>query len=119
MDIRDTVRCGELAVANPASPGEFRVFNQFTEQFSVLELAQMVKHAGIHLGLDVVVEHLENPRVELQEHYYNARNTELREMGLIPHCLSDALLNSLLNFTIKYKDRVDETQILPRIVWKG
>ena len=40
LDIRDTVRCIELAVNNPAASGEFRVFNQFTEQFSVGELAE-------------------------------------------------------------------------------
>jgi UDP-sulfoquinovose synthase len=119
LDIRDTVRCIELAVANPAAAGEFRVFNQFTEQFTVLDLAHMVQHAGSRLGLNVEVKHLEDPRVEMQEHYYNARNTELRKLGLIPHCLSDALLNSLLNFAIKYKDRVDETQILPRVTWRG
>ena len=53
IDIRDTVRCIELACLTPAAPGEFRVFNQFTEQFSVLELAGLVQAAGAHLGLDV------------------------------------------------------------------
>ncbi len=43
LDIRDTVRCVEIACLNPAARGECRVFNQFTEQFSVLELAQMVQ----------------------------------------------------------------------------
>ena len=39
LDIRDTVRCIELACLHPADRGECRVFNQFTEQFSVLQLA--------------------------------------------------------------------------------
>ena len=46
LDIRDTVRCVEIACLNPARQGEFRVFNQFTEQFTVLELAEMVQTAG-------------------------------------------------------------------------
>jgi UDP-sulfoquinovose synthase len=118
LDIRDTVRCVELAVAHPAARGEFRVFNQFTEQFNVLDLAMKVQRAGDELDLPVEVQHLENPRVELEDHYYCAKNTELRKLGLIPHCLSETLLSSLLSFAIKYKDRVDETQILPNVAWR-
>ena len=118
LDIRDTVRCIELAVANPAAKGEFRVFNQFTEQFSVLQLAEMVREAGRALGLRVELEHLDNPRVEKEEHFYNAKNTKLIDLGLKPHFLSDSLLDSLMNFSIQYKDRVDEKQILPAVSWK-
>jgi UDP-sulfoquinovose synthase len=118
LDIRDTVRCMELAIANPANPGEFRVFNQFTELFSVGDLALKVKQAGIALGIDVEIDHLDNPRIELEEHYFNAKNTKLLDLGLQPHYLSDSLLDSLLNFSIKYKDRVDLKQILPKVTWK-
>lgn len=119
LDIRDTVRCIEIAVHNPADVGEFRVFNQFTEMFSVGDLALMVKKAGTSLGLNVEINHLENPRVEKEEHYFNAKNTNLLELGLQPHLLSDSLIDSLLNFSIKYKNRVDEKQILPKVKWKG
>jgi UDP-sulfoquinovose synthase len=119
LDIRDTVRCVELAIANPADRGEFRVFNQFTEQFSVGDLAMMVKKAGNALGLNVEIDHLENPRVEKEEHYFNAKNTNLLDLGLQPHYLSDSLLDSLLNFSVKYKQRIDEQQILPKVKWKG
>ncbi|MFM8008646.1 MAG: NAD-dependent epimerase/dehydratase family protein, partial [Dolichospermum sp.] len=77
LDIRDTVRCIEIAIANPAEPGEFRVFNQFTELFSVGDLAMMVKKAGNAMGLDVDINHIDNPRVEKEEHYFNAKNTKL------------------------------------------
>ncbi len=118
LDIRDTVRCMEIAIANPAKPGEFRVFNQFTELFSVLDLANMVKKAGSALGLNVEVQNFENPRVEKEEHYFNAKNTSLISLGLEPHLLSDSLLDSLMNFAIKYKDRVDKEQILPKVSWR-
>ena len=118
LDIRDTVRCVELAIANPADAGQFRVFNQFTEQFSVADLALMVKKAGVALGLDVEINNLENPRVELEEHYFNAQNTKLLDLGLQPHYLSDSLLDSLLNFANKYKQRVDKQQILPNVSWR-
>ncbi|RUR73275.1 NAD-dependent epimerase/dehydratase family protein [Chlorogloeopsis fritschii PCC 9212] len=117
LDIRDTVRCIEIAIANPAESGEFRVFNQFTEQFSVGDLALMVKKAGNAMGLNVEINNLDNPRIEKEEHYFNAKNTKLLDLGLHPHYLSDSLLDSLLNFAIKYQNRVDKYQILPKVTW--
>ncbi|MGH9773109.1 MAG: NAD-dependent epimerase/dehydratase family protein, partial [Candidatus Acidiferrales bacterium] len=96
LDIRDTVRCVELACLHPAKPGEVRVFNQFTEQFSVRELAQMVQTAGKQMGLKVEIDNLPDPRVEAEEHYYNARHTKLLDLGLEPHLLSESLLDSLI-----------------------
>ncbi len=118
LDIRDTVRCVELACLHPAQPGEFRVFNQFTEQFSVLELARMVEAAGKKLGLSVTIDHLPDPRVEAEEHYYNARHTKLADLGLKPHLLSESLLDSLLNIAIEYRDRIDMSLLLPRVNWR-
>jgi UDP-sulfoquinovose synthase len=118
LDIRDTVRCVELAIANPAEQGKLRVFNQFTEMFSVLDLAHMVQKAGQTMGLKVAIDHLENPRVELEQHYFNAKNTNLLDLGLQPHLLSEALLDSLLNVAVKYRDRVDVDQILPKVSWR-
>jgi len=118
LDIRDTVRCVELAITNPAQPGEFRVFNQFTEQFSVGDLALMVKKAGQSLGLSVEINNIDNPRIEKEEHYFNAKNTNLLNLGLQPHYLSEALLDSLLNFAVKYQHRVDHSQILPKVSWR-
>lgn len=118
LDIRDTVRCVELAIATPAEPGQFRVFNQFTEQFSVGDLAALVQKAGTAMGLKVEINHLENPRVEKEEHYFNAKNTNLLDLGLQPHYLSDSLLDSLLNFATKYQHRVDKNQILPKVSWR-
>ncbi len=117
LDIRDTVRCMELAIANPAEEGKFRVFNQFTELFSINDLAEMVKKAAKAIDLEVNINNLSNPRIELEEHYFNAKNTKLLDLGLQPHYLSDSLLDSLLNFAIQYKDRVDLKQILPTVSW--
>ncbi|NEQ97980.1 MAG: NAD-dependent epimerase/dehydratase family protein [Cyanothece sp. SIO2G6] len=118
LDIRDTVRCVELAIQTPANSGEFRVFNQFTEMFSINDIAKQVKDAGTAMGLKVEINNLENPRVETEEHYFNAKNTNLLDLGLKPHFLSDSLLDSLLNFAVKYKDRVDHHQILPKVSWR-
>jgi UDP-sulfoquinovose synthase len=118
LDIRDTVRCIELALETPAQPGEFRVFNQFTELFSIGDLANMVQKAGSAMGMKVDVQNFDNPRIEKEEHYFNAKNTNLLDLGLQPHYLSDSLLDSLLNFAMKYKHRVDNAEILPKVTWK-
>jgi UDP-sulfoquinovose synthase len=118
LDIRDTVRCIELAVTNPAAAGEFKVFNQFTEQFNVYDLAMMVEKVGTAEGLKIEVRHVENPRVEKEEHYYNAKHTALLDLGLVPHLLCESLLDSLLHFAIRHKDRVDKAHIMPTVTWK-
>jgi UDP-sulfoquinovose synthase len=118
LDIRDTVRCVEIACLHPSVPGECRVFNQFTEQFSVLDLARMVQSAGEKLGVAVAIDHLPDPRVEEEEHYYNAKHSKLIELGLEPHVLSDSLLDSLMNVALKYRHRIDATVMLPRISWR-
>ena len=118
LDIRDTVRCIELAVENPAERGEFRVFNQFTEQFSVGQLAEMVVDAAGKLGIEARIETLPNPRVEKEEHYYNAKHTGLLDLGLEPHYLGDSLLDSLLNIAVEYRDRVDTDHVMPSVDWR-
>jgi UDP-sulfoquinovose synthase len=119
LDIRDTVRCIEIACQHPAERGEFRVFNQFTEQFTVLDLARMVQTAAGKLGLKVEIDHLPDPRVEAEAHYYNAKNSRLIDLGLQPHFLSDALLDSLINIAIAYRDRIDSSLFMPQVNWRN
>jgi UDP-sulfoquinovose synthase len=117
LNIRDTLACVELAVANPAERGDFRVFNQFTEQFSVLELAGKVKAAAEHLGYKVEIDHVENPRVEKEEHYYNAIHTKLLDLGLEPTLLGEELVESLIHTIERYKGNAIEASIDPRTRW--
>ena len=118
LDIRDTMRCIELALLNPARNGEFRVFNQFTEQFSVLELAQLVQAAAAKKGLKVDIIHTDMPRVELEEHYYNAKHTKLVDLGLKPHNLSDVLIDSVLDKLTHHLYRVRKDTIMPFVKWR-
>jgi UDP-sulfoquinovose synthase len=119
LDIRDTVRCIEIACMNPAARGECRVYNQFTEQFSVLELARMVQAAARKMGMPVEIDFLPPPRVEAESHYYNAKHSKLIDLGLQPHNLSDSLLDSLMNIAIKYSDRIDSSLFLPQVEWRN
>ena len=118
LDIRDTVRCIELACLNPAARGECRVFNQFTEQFSVMDIAVKVREAGKDLGMKVEIDHIPDPRVESEQHYYNAKHSKLLDLGLQPHYLSESLLDSLMNIALRYRDRIDPTIILPQVNWR-
>ena len=119
LNIRDTLQCVELAARNPADPGEYRVFNQFTEQFSVKELAEKTVAAGSRAGLDVKVTHIENPRVELEEHYYNAKHSKLTELGLKPSLLTDDVIDTMLATARAHSASVDNEMFVPHIHWVG
>jgi UDP-sulfoquinovose synthase len=119
LNIVDTLQCVELATMNPADRGQFRVFNQSTEQFSVNELAERVQTAGREYGLDVKVDHVENPRVEKEEHYYNAKHTALLDLGLKPRYLSETLIESMFAAIEANKHRVITTEIEPKTKWRG
>jgi UDP-sulfoquinovose synthase len=118
LNIRDTLRCVELALTHPADPGEFRVFNQFTEQFSVRDLAELVQRAAGELGYDVELCEYRNPRVEAEHHYYNAVHQRLLDLGLQPHFLGDELLRSMLRLIERHRDRILRQAIEPSVRWQ-
>lgn len=117
LNIRDTIQCVELALLNPARRGEYRVFNQFTETFSVADLARLVAQQAEKLGCRVEVHHFENPRIEAEEHYYNPTHTKLLDLGLKPHILSEVLIDSMIKRVDHFKPRIKRDVILPRIKW--
>jgi UDP-sulfoquinovose synthase len=117
LDIRDTLQCVALAAANPAQPGEFRVFNQFTEQFAVRTLAERVRAAGRRAGLEVAIERVPNPRVEAEEHYYHARHSRLVDLGLKPHLLTDDTIDEMLAMALRHRESVNRATISPTIQW--
>jgi UDP-sulfoquinovose synthase len=104
-------------VLNPADRGEMRVYNQFTESFSIRDLAVAVQHAGKELGLDVEIGEVENPRSEAQEHYYNPTHTKLLDLGLQPTLLGEELVESIIHAIERHKGRVIETAIDPQTRW--
>jgi len=118
LNIVDTLQCVELTANNPAGAGDFLVFNQFTETFTVAELAEKVKHAGAEVGITVTVENLQNPRFELEEHYYNPVHTKLPSLGLEPTLLSENLIESTLGVIQRYRDRVISDVIAPSTQWR-
>jgi UDP-sulfoquinovose synthase len=117
LNIRDTIQCVSLAAANAADPGELRVYNQFTEQFTVLELAERVKAAAEQLGWKVSINHTTNPRRESEEHYYNAKNSKLLDLGLQPRLLDTELIDTMLLTIADHRDAIDITTLVQNVRW--
>lgn len=118
LNIKDTMQCVELATLNPADHGEMRIYNQFTELFSVNDLADAVIEAGRDLGYKPELYNFENPRIEAQDHHYNPTHTKLLDLGLKPQMLSETLVESMIHRVEQYKDRVDIATIPPVTTWK-
>lgn len=118
LNLKDTLQCIELAINNPAKKGQLRILNQFTETFSVNELASRVQKAGLLLGLDVSVKQIENPRKESEDHYYNPAHSGLIDLGLEPNYMNDAVLARMLEKIIQYEEQIDAGKIMPRVRWK-
>lgn len=117
LNINDTLQCVRLAAQNPARPGEYKVYNQFVETFTVNELAEKVHRVGSKLGLDVQINHITNPRCEAEDHYYNPIHTGLLDLGLEPHYLTDDLLAGMMEFALLHKKNINPQLFLPSVKW--
>ena len=118
LNLRDTLQCVELAMMNPAKKGQLRILNQFTETFSVNELAERVQRVGNQMGLNVAMKSIDNPRQEAEQHYYNPAHSGLLELGFKPHYMTDELVAAMLEKVIEYKHYIDTDKIMPRVRWK-
>lgn len=117
LNLIDTLQCVGLAADNPIGKKDLRIMNQFTETFTVNELADHVAKAGKAIGIDVEVKSIPNPRAEKEEHYYNPKTTALPELGLKPNLLSQEVLVEMLERVLRYKDQIEVRKILPRVRW--
>jgi len=118
----DSMKCLKISVDNPPLPGEYRVFNQFDRTYSILELATAIQEISKeYFGITTNIEHLDNPRVEEEEHYYNPENNKLKELGYKPSetNLHDQII-TMFSVLLTYKDRIlaREHAILPNIRWR-
>lgn len=119
LNIKDTLNCVALAADNPAQAGEFRIFNQFTECFSVNQLADKVKKVGDSLGLNVKISNLTNPRCEEEAHYFNPKHSKLIDLGLKPNLLTDSVVESMLKTSLANVNQIDKETIMPTVLWDG
>ena len=117
LNIKDTLNCVRLSLENPPGSGSLQIFNQFTETFSVNQLAERVQRVGKEFGLYVKIKNVVNPRKEAEEHYYNPKHTGLLDLGLKPNYLTDEVLAQLIEFVFKYKDQIKQDQIFRKVTW--
>jgi len=117
LNLVDTLQCVSLAVEHPPKLGQLKIFNQFTEVFSVLELARKVKEAAAELECFPEIEHISNPRIESEDHYYNPKNSNFDALGLKPHMLNKDILKEMLTFVLEYKVEINEEILMPKINW--
>ena len=87
------------------------------ETFTANELATMVQRVGKKLGYDVKINHLENPRKEAEEHYYNPTYQRLIEMGVKPHYLTDAVLEDMMRVVELFRENIRKYVIFRGISW--
>ncbi|MBF0146488.1 MAG: NAD-dependent epimerase/dehydratase family protein [Magnetococcales bacterium] len=118
LNIMDTLNCVRLCVENPAPHGSLRIFNQFTETFSVNQLAERVCASGSRLGINVTIQTIPNPRVELEDHYYNPMHTGLLSLGLEPHYLTEERLDKMLSTVLTYREHIRKETIFRGVTWK-
>lgn len=121
LPLRDSMQCLTLAIENPPGEGEYRVFNQFEEVYDIYELAEKVKRVGDRLGMKVEIRRLENPRMELEEHYYNPDHKHLLDLGYEPTHDVEAEMKVMLEDLVKYRDRIEvkKESLIPDIRWDG
>jgi UDP-sulfoquinovose synthase len=121
LPLRDSMQCLTLALENPPQAGEYRVFNQFEETYDITELAHKVQKVAGTIGLDVEVRNVENPRAELEEHYYNPDHQNLLDLGYQPTHDVEAEMKIMLEDLVKYRDRVEahKEALLPSVRWTG
>ena len=117
LNINDTLQCVHMSEKTPAKKGELRIFNQIIETFSANDLAEKVQRVGKTLGYDVKINHLDNPRKEAEEHYYNPTYQGLIDIGVEPHYLTDEVLEGMLQVAEKYKDNIRKDVIFKGIKW--
>lgn len=121
LPLRDSMQCLNLALSNPPAAGEYRVFNQFEETYTVYELAEKVKKVGDQLGLKVEIRPTENPRIEREEHYYKPDHERLLELGYTPTRDMEAEIRVVLEDLLKYRSRIiaRKNALVPDIRWDG
>jgi UDP-sulfoquinovose synthase len=117
LNIRDTLQCVHMSEQTPAKAGELRIFNQIMETFSANELAEMTQRVGKKLGYKVTIDHLDNPRKEAEEHYYNPTYQGLIDIGVVPHYLTDEVMEGMFLVVEQYKNNIRKDVIFKGIRW--
>ena len=121
INIKDTLQCILKSEKLPANQGELRIFNQIMETFSVNELADTVTRVGKEIGYKVSKDHINNPRKEAEDHYYNPDHQNLLDLGYVPTSDMESEVKLMLQDLMQNKDRIEKVKevLIPQIRWDG
>lgn len=121
LPLRDSMQCITLCIQNPPQNGEYRVFNQFENVYSIEELAMTVQCVARTLGLEVDIGHYDNPRKEADKHYYNPDRQHLVQLGYKPSGDLEYEIKLMLTDLMRHSDRILEKEhiLVPDIRWDG
>lgn len=118
LPLKDSIQCLTIAIDNPPAKGEYRTWNQFENVYSIKFLAEMVCECAYELGINATIEHITNPRTELDDHYYNPTCKTLFDLGYKPTTDIKNEIKNLLIDILPYKDMVIKEVIMPKTTWK-
>lgn len=121
IPLRDSVQCMKIALESPPEAGEYRVLNQFEEVYDITDLAKRVQSTATELGLDAMIRNLENPRIELEDHYYQPDHKILLELGYQPTHDMQSELRLMLTHLMEYRERIESGRaaLIPDVHWDG
>lgn len=121
LPLRDSMQCLTIAIENPPEKGDYRVFNQFEEVYDLTQLALMVQKVAQGNGLDVEVRNTENPRFEMEEHYYAPDHRHLLDLGYQPTHDVETEVDLMIKDLIRWRSRIEARSdaLLPNIRWDG
>ena len=119
--LEDSMQSLRLAVENPASPGEYRVFNQFDAAYSVNQLADTAARVAKEFGLAPVIEHPPDPRVEAEEHYYHPIHEHLYALGYRRTRELEEVVREIFHDLLHYRRRLEARKhvVQPTVQWRS
>jgi len=117
----DSIQCISILLENPPNDKEYRVVNQFDDQYSIMELAERVSKIGNSKGLNTEIKNFDNPRMEKEKHYYKADHQKLRDLGFKPTRKIEDELDIMLDDLIPYRKRILEKKdsIVKVVKWQN
>lgn len=121
LSLEDSISCLTLGIEKEPEEGEYRVYNQFDEHYSINELTEIVsKRAKELFHNEVEIKHYPNPRVEKEEHYYNPEHSKLKELGYKPSRSLPEDIDTILRDVNRFRDKALELKkvIEPKTVWE-
>jgi UDP-sulfoquinovose synthase len=117
LNIKDTLQCVHMVEKNSANPGDLNIYNQIMETFTVNQLARLTQKAGNELGYNVEIKNIENPRIELESHYYNPSYQGLMELGIKPHFLDKKSMKEMILMVSRYEKNIKINSIFRGVNW--